>query len=284
MCGRPTSLPKRCRGWPITRCTARPSSSAAGFAEMALAAGSRVLAARDGQVNALAIERPLILDAHTRITTQLSQDAGGNRVEIHARSAGGMVSLRGGRHRGSHQAAPAGAPRRRAEHRDRAARRGRAPPRVPHPPRAAGRRVAATGRRHPRCAGRRDVVSAGFGRDDPGVRRRRRPGALPCRAGRAGAGRLPGRHRPHRRNRDAHRGAGRYRTASGGSQLGAAGSGAEDLRRRVGVEPGTGRRRGARRHLGGAGRIRPRDNGVRRADRGRVPIADAPSGHRGAVG
>jgi phthiocerol/phenolphthiocerol synthesis type-I polyketide synthase D len=68
--------------------------AAAGFAEMVLAAGSQGLSVpADGlQVSALAIERPLILDAQTRVTTALSQDAGGNRVEIHARSASGNWS------------------------------------------------------------------------------------------------------------------------------------------------------------------------------------------------
>ena len=62
--------------------------SAAGFAEMALAAATQALG--DGvQVSALTIERPLILDAQTRVSTQLSQSAGVNRVEIQARSAGG---------------------------------------------------------------------------------------------------------------------------------------------------------------------------------------------------
>jgi phthiocerol/phenolphthiocerol synthesis type-I polyketide synthase D len=62
--------------------------AAAGFAEMALAAATQALG--DGvQVSALAVERPLILDAQTRVTTQLSLSPDVNRVEIHARSAGG---------------------------------------------------------------------------------------------------------------------------------------------------------------------------------------------------
>jgi phthiocerol/phenolphthiocerol synthesis type-I polyketide synthase D len=62
--------------------------SAAGFAEMALAAAAQALG--DGvQVSALALERPLILDAQTRVTTQLSTSPSVNRVEIQARSAGG---------------------------------------------------------------------------------------------------------------------------------------------------------------------------------------------------
>ena len=66
----------------------QPVVSAAGFAEMALAAAAQVLG--DGvQVSALAVERPLILDAQTRVTTQLSLSPEVNRVEIQARSAGG---------------------------------------------------------------------------------------------------------------------------------------------------------------------------------------------------
>ena len=64
--------------------------SAAGFAEMALAAGGQALGA--SVVTALEIERPLILDAQTRVTTQLSQGPDVNRVEIQARSAGGSWS------------------------------------------------------------------------------------------------------------------------------------------------------------------------------------------------
>jgi phthiocerol/phenolphthiocerol synthesis type-I polyketide synthase D len=64
--------------------------SAAGFAEMALAAAGQALGA--SVVSALKIERPLILDAQTRVTTQLSQGPDVNRVEIQARSAGGSWS------------------------------------------------------------------------------------------------------------------------------------------------------------------------------------------------
>ncbi|WIM89867.1 type I polyketide synthase [Candidatus Mycobacterium wuenschmannii] len=61
---------------------------AAGFAEMALAAAVQALG--DGvAVSKLTIERPLILDAQTRVSTQLSLNPDVNRVEIQARSAGG---------------------------------------------------------------------------------------------------------------------------------------------------------------------------------------------------
>ena len=68
--------------------------SAAGFAEMALAAGCQALGLSVDavQVSALEIERPLVLDAKTRVTTQLAQSPDGNRVEIHASSAGGNWS------------------------------------------------------------------------------------------------------------------------------------------------------------------------------------------------
>ncbi|HEY2199699.1 MAG TPA: SDR family NAD(P)-dependent oxidoreductase, partial [Mycobacterium sp.] len=62
----------------------------AGFAEMALAAAGQALGA--SVVTALKIERPLILDAQTRVTTQLSLGPDVNRVEIQARSAGGSWS------------------------------------------------------------------------------------------------------------------------------------------------------------------------------------------------
>src|SRR5882757_9166626 len=68
----------------------RAAVSAAGFAEMALAAAGQALGA--SVVTALEIERPLILDAQTRVTTQLSQGPDVNRVEIQARSAGGSWS------------------------------------------------------------------------------------------------------------------------------------------------------------------------------------------------
>ncbi|WP_428341141.1 SDR family NAD(P)-dependent oxidoreductase [Mycobacterium sp.] len=62
--------------------------TAAGFAEMALAAAAQALG--DGvQVSTLAVERPLILDAQTRVSTQLSLSPDVNRLEIQARSAGG---------------------------------------------------------------------------------------------------------------------------------------------------------------------------------------------------
>jgi phthiocerol/phenolphthiocerol synthesis type-I polyketide synthase D len=68
--------------------------SAAGFVEIALAAGCQALGVSVDavQVTALEIERPLILDAQTRVTTQLAQNPDGNRVEIQARSAGGSWS------------------------------------------------------------------------------------------------------------------------------------------------------------------------------------------------
>ncbi|WP_343572004.1 SDR family NAD(P)-dependent oxidoreductase [Mycobacterium sp.] len=62
--------------------------STAGFAEMALAAATQALG-EDVQIDALAVERPLMLAAQTRVTTQLSLGPEVNRVEIVARSAGG---------------------------------------------------------------------------------------------------------------------------------------------------------------------------------------------------
>ncbi len=85
--------------------------AAAVFAEIALAAGSQGLGVPvDGiQVSALTIERPLILDAQTRVTTQLSLDADANRVEIHARSSSGTWSRYAvAEIEAAHQAAPAG--------------------------------------------------------------------------------------------------------------------------------------------------------------------------------
>ncbi|MBV8292532.1 MAG: SDR family NAD(P)-dependent oxidoreductase, partial [Mycobacterium sp.] len=72
----------------------RASMSAAGFAEMALAAGRQALRlpVEAVQVNALDIEQTLVLDGQTRVTTQFTQGADGNRVEIHASSAGGNWS------------------------------------------------------------------------------------------------------------------------------------------------------------------------------------------------
>ena len=65
--------------------------SAAGFAEMALAAGCEALGlpAEAVQVDDLEVEQTLALESQTRVTTQLAQDADGIRVEIHASSAGG---------------------------------------------------------------------------------------------------------------------------------------------------------------------------------------------------
>jgi phthiocerol/phenolphthiocerol synthesis type-I polyketide synthase D len=68
--------------------------STAGFAEMALAAGRQALRLPVDavQVNALDIEQTLVLDGQTRLTTQFTQGADGNRVEIHASSADGKWS------------------------------------------------------------------------------------------------------------------------------------------------------------------------------------------------
>ena len=65
--------------------------SAAGFAEMALAAGCEALGLPVDavQVNELEVEQTLALDRQTRVTTQLAQSDDGIRVEIHASSAGG---------------------------------------------------------------------------------------------------------------------------------------------------------------------------------------------------
>jgi phthiocerol/phenolphthiocerol synthesis type-I polyketide synthase D len=66
----------------------------AGFVEMVLAASRQALDVPVGkvQVNALDIEQTLALDGQTRVTTQFAQTADGNRVEIHASSAGGTWS------------------------------------------------------------------------------------------------------------------------------------------------------------------------------------------------
>jgi phthiocerol/phenolphthiocerol synthesis type-I polyketide synthase D len=63
---------------------------AAGFAEMALAAGRQALGlpVEAFQVNELEVEQTLALDRQTRVTTQLAQSDDGIRVEIHASSAG----------------------------------------------------------------------------------------------------------------------------------------------------------------------------------------------------
>ena len=85
--------------------------AAAVFAEIALAAGSQGLGLPVDEIllSALQIERPLILDAQTRVTTQLSQDADGNRVEIHARSSSGTWSRYAVADiEAAHRAAPAG--------------------------------------------------------------------------------------------------------------------------------------------------------------------------------
>jgi phthiocerol/phenolphthiocerol synthesis type-I polyketide synthase D len=67
---------------------------AAAFAEMALAAARQALGLPVGgvQVNALDIEQTLALDGQIRVTTQFTQSADGNRVEIHASSTGGKWS------------------------------------------------------------------------------------------------------------------------------------------------------------------------------------------------
>jgi phthiocerol/phenolphthiocerol synthesis type-I polyketide synthase D len=69
----------------------QPALSAAGFAEMALAAGCQALdqPVEALQVTDLEVEQPLILDQQTRVTTQLAQSDDGIRVEIHASSASG---------------------------------------------------------------------------------------------------------------------------------------------------------------------------------------------------
>ena len=65
--------------------------SAAGFAEMALAAGCEALGlpAEAVQVNELEIDQALALESQTRVTTQLARTYDGIRVEIHASPAGG---------------------------------------------------------------------------------------------------------------------------------------------------------------------------------------------------
>ncbi|MGA8544589.1 MAG: acyltransferase domain-containing protein, partial [Mycobacterium sp.] len=68
--------------------------SAAAFTEMALAAGRQALGLPVDAlgVNRLEIEQTLVLDGHTRVTTQFASGADGNRVEIHASSADGKWS------------------------------------------------------------------------------------------------------------------------------------------------------------------------------------------------
>ncbi len=65
--------------------------AAAGFAEMALAAGCDALGlpVESVGVNALEVEQMLVLDRQTRVTTQLAHGDDATRVEIHASSAGG---------------------------------------------------------------------------------------------------------------------------------------------------------------------------------------------------
>ena len=70
----------------------QPVVSAAGLAEMAVAAATQALG--PSAVSALTIERPLILDGHTRVTTQLSLSPDVNRIEIQARSGGGGSWIR----------------------------------------------------------------------------------------------------------------------------------------------------------------------------------------------
>ncbi len=65
----------------------QPAISAAGFAEMAVAAAAQALGS--STISKLTVQRPLILDAQTRVTTQLSVSRDVNRVEIQARSGAG---------------------------------------------------------------------------------------------------------------------------------------------------------------------------------------------------
>ena len=68
---------------------------AAAFAEIALAAGTDALgspadaSAGTVVVNRLEVEQMLPLDVHTKLTTQLTRNADGSRVEIYSRSASG---------------------------------------------------------------------------------------------------------------------------------------------------------------------------------------------------
>ena len=227
--------------------------TAAGFAEMALAAATQALG--DGvQVSALAVERPLILDAQTRVTTQLSLSPDVNRVEIQARSAGGNWT----RHAVADvdvtpQSAPAGQqagkgteialPDEVADH----------PEYRIHPVLldAALRQLAAAIPDQSEEASYQ-AVSVETIRVFAPIRGRVRQ---PRRNGRKqGADRSPRPYRPDRRRRRRARGADRRRAQAGRSGQRAAVAGAEDLRRRLGAEPGGARRRRRRRHLGGAGR------------------------------
>ncbi len=65
--------------------------SAAGFAEMTLAAAHQALGVpvEAVEVNDLTVEQPVVLDRQTRVTTQLAHVDNAIRVEIHASSAGG---------------------------------------------------------------------------------------------------------------------------------------------------------------------------------------------------
>ena len=70
----------------------QPVMPAAGFAEIALAAGCEALGlpVQSVEVNRLEVEQMLLLDSQTRVTTQLTRDADDSiRVEIHSRSVGG---------------------------------------------------------------------------------------------------------------------------------------------------------------------------------------------------
>ncbi len=72
MCGRPTSVSQTLPWLADHTIDGQAVVTAAGFAEMALAAAAQALGLTVVQVSALAVERPLILDAQTRVTTQLS--------------------------------------------------------------------------------------------------------------------------------------------------------------------------------------------------------------------
>jgi phthiocerol/phenolphthiocerol synthesis type-I polyketide synthase D len=76
---------------PWTKVNGQTVLPVAAFAEMALAAGSHALdlPVEAVQVTDLDIENVLVMDGQTRVTTQLTQSADGNRVEIHAGSSSG---------------------------------------------------------------------------------------------------------------------------------------------------------------------------------------------------
>jgi phthiocerol/phenolphthiocerol synthesis type-I polyketide synthase D len=67
---------------------------AAGFAEIALAAGSEALGLSTAGVvvNRLEVEEMLPLGGHTKLTTQLTREADGLRIEIYSRPPGGQWS------------------------------------------------------------------------------------------------------------------------------------------------------------------------------------------------